>query len=155
MAFFKKQRINGKWYARAVNMGKPATIDDVANRLARRSTVSRSDTYAVLVDLGEVLGEIMAEGRTVKLKGVGTFYLTCQTKGKGTDTPEELTADQITDVKVRFIPEYNRNHQRKVTRRTMMPERVEWYEVADTEGKTVNSTPSDEDTATTGGQPEA
>ena len=92
----------------------------MADELAARSTVSRADTYAVLVELGDVLGQLMASGRSVKLKGVGTFYLTCQTKGKGTDTPEELTPEMITDVKVRFIPEYSRGHRKQITGRTML-----------------------------------
>ena len=78
-----------------------------------------------------VLGELMASGRSVKLKGVGSFYLTCQTRGKGTDTPEELTTDMLTDVKVRFIPEYSRGQRGQITNRTMIDKYLEWVEVAD------------------------
>ena len=132
MAFFKKRKLSdGKWHAVAANIGKPATIDDVADELAARSTVSRADTYAVLVELGDVLGRLMASGRSVKLKGVGTFYLTCQTQGTGTDTPEELTPEMITDVKVRFIPEYSRGLHNQITGRTMLDKWLEWIEVWD------------------------
>ena len=132
MAFFKKKKLSdGKWHAVAVSMQNPATIDDVADLLSERSTVSRADTYAVLVELGDVLGQLMASGRSVKLKGVGTFYLTCQTRGKGTDTPEELTEDMLTDVKVRFIPEYRRGQRKQITNRTMISKYLEWVEVAD------------------------
>ena len=124
MAFFKKRKLSdGKWHAIAANLQRPATIDDVADELAARSTVSRADTYAVLVELGDVLGQLMASGRS------GTFYLTCQTKGKGTDTPEELTPEMITDVKVRFIPEYSRGHRKQITGRTMLDKWLEWIEV--------------------------
>ena len=58
---------------------KPATIDDVADLLSARSTVSRADTHAVLVELGNVLGELMASSRSVKLKAVGSFYLNLRT----------------------------------------------------------------------------
>ena len=76
MAFFKKvkKKITGLWYPQVVTVGKPVTTDQVAERLALISTVSRGDTYAVLKDLGGVLAAFMAEGRTVKLEGVGTFY---------------------------------------------------------------------------------
>ena len=132
MAFYKKRKLSdGKWHALAVNLDRPATIDDVADVLSARSTVSRADTYAVLVELGDVLGRLMASGRTVKLKGVGTFYLRCRTRGKGTDRPEELTAEMLTDVKVCFIPEYSRGQRGQVTGRTMVPEPLEWIEVAD------------------------
>ena len=129
MAFFKKKKLSdGKWHPIAVSLQNPATIDDVADELAARSTVSRADTYAVLVELGEVLGRLMASGRTVKLQGVGTFYLTCQTRGKGTDTPEELTPDMIA-AKVRFIPEYSRGQRNQVTKRTMLSKWLQWVEV--------------------------
>ena len=134
MAFFRKKKLaDGKWHAIAVNLFKPATTDDVADELSARSTVSRADTHAVLVELGEVMGRLMASGRSVKLEGVGTFYLTCQTKGKGTDTPEELTPDMITDVKVRFIPEYSRGQRKQITGRTMLYKWLEWVEVGDAE----------------------
>ena len=131
MAFFKKKKLSdGKWHPIAVSLQSPATIDDVADELAARSTVSRADTYAVLVELGDVLGRLMASGRTVKLQGVGTFYLTCQTRGKGTDTPEELTPDMIA-AKVRFIPEYSRGQRNQVTKRTMLSKWLQWVEVGE------------------------
>ena len=79
MAFFKKQqkKINGKWYPQVVTVGKPVTTDEVADRLSKISTVSRADTYAVLKDLADVLSDYMAQGRTVKLEGLGTFYYGC------------------------------------------------------------------------------
>ena len=39
------------------------------------STVSKGDTYAVLIGLGEVLGSMMELGYSVKQDGLGTFYL--------------------------------------------------------------------------------
>ena len=49
MAFFKKRKLSdGKWHAIAANLQRPATIDDVADELAARSTVSRADTYAAV-----------------------------------------------------------------------------------------------------------
>ena len=70
MAFFKKvkKKITGLWYPQVVVVGKPVTTDQVADRLALISTLSRGDTYAVLKDLGEVMASFMAEGRTVKLR---------------------------------------------------------------------------------------
>ena len=67
MAFFKKRKLSdGKWHAVAANLMKPATIDDVADELSARSTVSRADAYAVLVELGDVMGRLMASGRSDK-----------------------------------------------------------------------------------------
>ena len=57
MAFCKKvkKKITGLWYPQVVTVGKPVTTDQVADRLALISTVSRGDTYAVLKDFGGVL----------------------------------------------------------------------------------------------------
>ena len=64
MAFYKKsqQKVNGLWYPLSVTVGKPVSTDEVADRLAQISTVSRADTYAVLKDLAGVLADYMAGG---------------------------------------------------------------------------------------------
>ena len=84
--------------------------DEVADRLSKISTVSRADTYAVLKDLADVLSDYMAQGRTVKLEGLGTFYYTAAANGQGVDSPEKVTAAQITGVRIRFIPESTRTN---------------------------------------------
>lgn len=142
MAFYKKskQKVNGKWYPRSVTVGKPVTTDEVADRLARISTVSRGDTYAVLKELGGVLGDCMADGRTVKLDGVGTFYYTSAANGQGVDTPEEVSAKQITGVRVRFIPETSRNSNNQVVTRSLISDNIFWEEWGGNDKKTSGST---------------
>lgn len=78
MAFYKKyqQKVNGLWYSMSVTAGKPVTTDEIADRLSQISTMSRADTYAVLKDMAGVLADYMAQGRTVKIDGLGTFYYT-------------------------------------------------------------------------------
>ena len=82
MAYYKKQKLNGKWYPRSVTVGTLTTAD-VAERLSRMSTVTRGDVYAVLLGLGEVMGEMLAMGSSVKLDGLGTFYLVGKAVGAG------------------------------------------------------------------------
>ena len=122
MAYYKKmkQKGDGKWHPRAVTLSEPATTDDVAERLTRMSSVTVGDVYAVLSNLGPVLAELMNEGRSVRLKGVGTFLLTCASQGRGVDVPEEVGPQQITATRVRFIPEYGRGQRGQVTRRTLV-----------------------------------
>ena len=129
MAFFKKvkKKITGLWYPQVVTVGKPVTTDQVADRLAQMSTVSRGDTYAVLKDLGGVLASFMSEGRTVKLEGVGTFYYTINAD-KGITKPEEVTAKQIKGVRVRFIPETSRTQNNKIATRSLVSEAIYWEE---------------------------
>lgn len=127
MSFYKKQKIMGKWFPRSITVGTYDT-EDVAEWLSRMSTVSKGDTYAVLAGLGEVLGEMMETGRSVKLNGVGTFMLTGVARGRGADTPEEVSGEQFHDLRVRFIPEYRRGRDNKVRKRTIVPRQVEWIE---------------------------
>ncbi len=134
MAFFKKiqQKINGKWYPKSVTVGKPVTTKEVSDRLAQISTVSRADTYAVLMELAGVLADYMSQGRTVKLDGLGTFYYTCVSNGKGVDSAEKVNANQISGTRVRFIPESRR--QGSAVTRALIGENVTWTNVSSISG---------------------
>lgn len=125
MAYYKKQKLNGKWYPRSVTVGTLTTAD-VAERLSRMSTVTRGDVYAVLLGLGEVLGEMLAMGSSVKLDGLGTFYLVGRATGAGVDTPQEVSPRQFRKLSVAFIPEYSRTSSHAVVARTIVPRQVQW-----------------------------
>lgn len=126
--FFKKQKIKGKWYPRSFTIGKYDT-NDVAKRLSEMCTVTKADTVAVLTALGEVLGSMLETGSSVKLDGLGTFYLTGKCLGQGVDTPGEVSSKQFGKVSVRFIPEYQRMGNNRVAHRTIVPNHVEWIEM--------------------------
>lgn len=130
MAFFKKiqKKINGLWYPQSVTVGKPVGTNQVADRLAQISTVSPADTFAVLKGLGGVLGDFMAEGRTVKLEGVGTFYLTAAANKQGVDSPDKVNATLITNARVRFIPETTRTASNRVATRSLISNNIFWEE---------------------------
>ncbi|HIZ02530.1 MAG TPA: HU family DNA-binding protein [Candidatus Bacteroides merdipullorum] len=131
MSFFKKFKLksNGKWYPRSLVVGDPATTDEVADRLAQISTVSRGDTYNVLKDLAMAMKSFMKEGRSVKLDGVGTFYYTADASGQGVDTPEEVSAKQIKGVRVRFIQEFSRTSSNKVSTRSLVDDDIQWLDI--------------------------
>ena len=84
--------------------------------------------YAVLMNLGPVLGKLMSSGRSVKLKGIGTFYYTCRSEGTGVDTPKEVGPAQITSAQIRFIPEYFREQNGQVSGRTLLSPHIEWID---------------------------
>ena len=73
------------------------------------------------------MAAFMAEGRTVKLEGVGTFYYTINAD-KGIAKPEEVTAKQIKNVRVRFIPETSRTQSNKVATRPLVSDNIHWEE---------------------------
>ena len=131
MAFFKKvqQKINGLWYPKSVTVGKPVSTDEVADRLAQISTVSRADTYAVLKDLAGVLADYMAQGRTVKIDGLGTFYYTSNASGNGVATAEEVDASQIAGVRVRFSPEARKSGSGRNMVRSLISDNIFWVEL--------------------------
>ena len=130
MGYYKKkqQKINGLWYPQSVLSGSPISTDKVADRLAEISTVSRSDVLAVLGNLAGVMADYMALGKSVKLDGLGTFYFTAVANGTGVETPEEVNANQITGVRVRFIPETKRTDGNRRTYRSLTDIEIEWLE---------------------------
>lgn len=150
MAFYKKtqKKINGLWYPQSVTVGKPVTTDEVADRLAQISTVSRADVYAVLKELGGVMGDYMANGRTVKLDGVGTFYYTAASNGNGVESADKVNASQITGVRVRFIPETTRTSRGRVATRSLVADNIFWEEW----GGTTTEPGSSEGGGSTGGE---
>ena len=98
-------KVNGKWYPKSVLVGSAITTEQVAKRVAAESTVSPVYVRAVLTALGGVMGDYMAQGRSVKLDGSGSFYFTAATNKNGVATEKEVTAALINGVRVRFIPE--------------------------------------------------
>ena len=132
MAFYKKMKmkVNGKWYPKSVLVGSPISTEQVAKRLAAESTVSPADVRAVLTALGGVMGDYMAQGRSVKLDGVGSFYFTAATNKNGVATEKEVTANLINGVRVRFIPEtrYRGGGKGRVSTRGLSDVDIEWEE---------------------------
>lgn len=129
MGFYKKRYIktSGLWYPVSVTQGK-VSHNKLCTRLAEISTVSKSDVNAVLGNLAGVLADYMALGQTVKIDGLGTFYYTAVATGNGVATAEEVTAKQITGVRVRFIPETTYNSSGNAVR-GLVADEIEWTEV--------------------------
>ena len=145
MAFYKPvyKKISGKYYPQAVVRGKQITTKELAAALADRSTVTTADVYAVLIDLGKVMGTYMAQGRSVKLEGLGSFRYAITARKQGVDTAEEVTASAIVGTLVRFSPESTRNADHTTATRTMVAGSVEWTKYADEEEKEDSSDSGD------------
>ena len=130
MAFFRRiqKKVNDLWYPQSVTWGKAVTTREVADELSVLSTVTRGDTYAVMENLGRVLSNFMGQGRTVKIDGVGTFYYTATSTKRGVPPAAEVSASLINGVRVRFLPEVERNSGRQVTTRSMVNTKIVWEE---------------------------
>lgn len=130
--FFKKSKlkVNGKtkWFPRAVIVSKrPADSDELARRIAQMSTASTGDVHLVLRSLPSVMAQIMNEGRTVHIDGLGSFFFKLSCAGRGVDTPEEVSRKQIKDIRVQFLPERQRIDGKKFGKPlTQDVELVDW-----------------------------
>lgn len=128
MAFYKavKMKTDGKWYPQAVQVDQPFTTDEVADRLAQISTVSRADVYAVLKELPGVMADMMAQGRSVRLDSLGTFRYTINAERQGVDTADEVSDAQIVGVRVRYTPETRRPTKNGAVTRALVDDALRW-----------------------------
>ena len=140
MIFWKRvqQAINDLWYPRSVTVGKPVETQELANRIARESTVSPADTHAVLRALPNIMADFMKESRAIHLEGLGWFRYTTVSAGNGVEKKEDVSSDQITGLRVQFTPDRTRNMSGGYTRALIADEGItfmEWLGKPDDETK--------------------
>lgn len=107
MFWIRRKAIIGKltkWYPCALTIGEPVSMDELGAAIARRCTASPADVFAVLKAMPNVMADFMEAGRSVRLDGFGSFYYKLSCAGRGVDTPEEVSIDQIKAVRVQFVP---------------------------------------------------
>jgi predicted histone-like DNA-binding protein len=90
-----------KYFPNPVFTGK-VSLRNLANEIARRTSMSTADTIAVLEACTAVIPDFLTDGAIVSLGDFGTFRLTM--KGEGAPSGKELNASHITDVRVKFRP---------------------------------------------------
>ena len=123
-----QQAINKLWYPRCVTVGKPVETQELANRIARESTVSPADTHAVLRALPAIMADFMKESRAIHFEGLGWFRYTTTAAGNGVPTKEEVSSDQITGLRVQFTPDRVRNMEGGYTRALIADEGIAFME---------------------------
>lgn len=128
MAFYNAMQLksNGKWYPQAVQVDQPFTTKELADALAEISTVSYADVMAVLGNLPGVMGKMMAQGRSVRMEGLGTFRLTINAEKQGVDTADEVSDAQIKAVRIRFTPETRRPTKSGAVTRALVDDALRW-----------------------------
>lgn len=153
MAFYKVrlQKRSGLYYPQAVVVGKKVTTKQLATMLSDRSTVTLADTLAVLSELGAVMSTFMSQGRSVHLDGIGSFRYTLNTTKQGVEKVDEVSANQIKGIRVRFVPEVTRNVDRTVATRSLQPTAVDWMLWGKDEKTSTGSADTEDDTTTEGG----
>jgi predicted histone-like DNA-binding protein len=91
-----------KYYAMA-SKRELAGFRKLAKMIEGRSTVRSADIIAVLYNLAYVIPELIKDGQSVKLDGVGIISGTLISEGK--ETPEEVTSRSINGIKLHFLPD--------------------------------------------------
>lgn len=91
-----------KFYAVSKKRGSMG-LEGLAERIADATTASKADTILVLMALSTQLNQLLSEGYSVKLDGLGTFRVTLN--GIGADTLEEFGTHLIRGPRIRFRPE--------------------------------------------------
>lgn len=90
-----------KFYPSIVSSGR-VTLRQLAQEIARVSTVSTADTMAVLEALLTTIPAELAKGNIVELGDFGNFWL--KGNATGTATAETVRATQIGKILPRFNP---------------------------------------------------
>ena len=90
-----------KYYAQAQARGD-VSLRDMAERIQSSCTVHKSDVYAVLVALEDVVADAIQNGEIVRLGDLCT--LQGSLSGKGALTEEDYTTDLIKRAKINFRP---------------------------------------------------
>jgi predicted histone-like DNA-binding protein len=88
-----------KFYPSIMSSGRK-TLRQLASRISEISTVSSTDTMAVLEALLTVIPQELASGNIVELGDFGNFWL--KANSEGAETAEAVRATQITTLLPRF-----------------------------------------------------
>ena len=81
----------GKWFARAVTMGKAVTLEELAEHMAdHNSPYSEGVIKGVLTDMVNCIRELVLEGKSVKIPNLCIFSVGIKTKGAA--SAEDFTA---------------------------------------------------------------
>ena len=88
----------------AVSGTRPIDFGSFVDSIARESTIARPDVVATLSALEEQVAAALLDGKSVRLGTLGSFRLTAKVKGR--DTADEVTADDIEQVRVQFTPSH-------------------------------------------------
>jgi predicted histone-like DNA-binding protein len=78
-------------------------LRDVSKILAQRSSLSEGDVYAVVVGLVNLIPEMLMNGYTIKLDGLGSFRL--HAKVDTSERPEDVNVRHIKELRISFRPD--------------------------------------------------
>jgi predicted histone-like DNA-binding protein len=90
-----------KWYITLKTIGM-VREKEVAELIADETTLNRKEAEMGLDGLEKILIRTLLGSKSLELGDWGSFHITCSSEGS--ETKEEATAANITNLKIRFIP---------------------------------------------------
>lgn len=80
--------------------GEPVNEVEIADNLAHQSSVMAGDVLSVLQQLPHEIAEQLKSGRTIHIRGFGTFYMSISSKG--VEKPEDCRPSTIVSSRICF-----------------------------------------------------
>ena len=121
----------GKWFARAVTIGKTINIDELAKHMSEHNTpYSKGAIKGVLTDMVSCVRELMLEGKAVKLDNLAIFSAGIKTKKLGAPTSAEFSTSKHIDsvyMRARATGEFTRSELTKAGNVTELPKNFTDY----------------------------
>ena len=127
----------GKWFARAVTIGKTIGVDELAKHMSEHNTpYSKGAIKGVLTDMIGCIRELMLEGKAVKLEGLAIFSAGIKTKKGGAISSELFSTTKHIDsvyMRARATGEFTRAELTKAGNVTELPKNFTDYHEEDDE----------------------
>ena len=89
------------FYANAFPVN-PIGLDEIAEEISGKCTVTAHDIKAVISALEEVMFKHLRNGNSVRLGDLGSFHARISSAGAATE--EEFSPELLRGIKVRFMP---------------------------------------------------
>jgi predicted histone-like DNA-binding protein len=90
-----------RYYATVINQGE-TTLNSLSKQIAMMSTVSKTDVYAVLMALTEVVPQALEEGKIVRLGSLGSFRVVVSSDSAATE--EEVSSHLVKQLRLTYRP---------------------------------------------------
>ena len=78
-------------------------FEELAKRMEKRTSATSADAMLIFYNLASLIPELIKEGKSIKLDGIGIISGTLVSEGK--DSPEEVTSRSISGIKLHFLPD--------------------------------------------------
>jgi len=96
---------NNRWFA-YVNKTGLLTTRGLANHMIEHGMTNKAEVLAMLAKLSECIPELVAQGYSVKLDGIGIFYPTIANVKGGAESPAEFNlSTNVKGVRFKFRPD--------------------------------------------------